>query len=100
MKTVNKAILKRINAINELLPIIQKLDETPVTYAGGTWPYYVELTAPIKVKNQFIYIQEAEQGYKYNFDNRYNVNNDGSLEQLKYDLTIIKRAFNKALKNQ
>ena len=100
MKTITKAIQRRIDSINELLPLVNNLDEIPETYAGGTWPYYIQLTGPIKTKNQFVYIQEEKGQYNYGFDKRYNVNDEYSLDQLKYDLSIIKRAFNKSLKNQ
>lgn len=98
MKKVSKSILNRIEKINSMLDRVNEVDEIPTTYAGGTWPYYVELSAPIEVKNQFVYIQENKSRYGYGFDKRYNVNNEGSLEILKYDLSQITRAFNKVLK--
>lgn len=95
---MKKSILNRINAINEMLPKVNQSDEIPSTYAGGTFPYYIELNAPIRVKNQFVYISEEKSQYGYGFDKRYNVNNEGSLEQLMYDLTQIKRAFTRTIK--
>ena len=101
-KSVSKSIMNRIMAINELLPTVLKSDEIPSTYAGGTWPYYVQLEAPIVVKNQFVYIKEdfVQHGYSYGFEKRYNVNDEWSLDQLKYDLRIIKIAFNSVVKNK
>lgn len=87
-------------AINEMLPTVLKSDEIPSTYAGGTFPYYVQLAAPIVVQNQFVYIKEDKVGgYSYSFEKRYNVNDEWSLDQLKYDLRIIKIAFNAVIKN-
>ena len=94
---MRKAILNRIIEINEMLPMVADSEEIPTTYAGGTFPYYIQLTAPIEVRNQFVYISEEKGMYAYNFDKRYNVNNEQSLDQLKYDLTQIKRAFKKVI---
>ena len=94
---MKKAILNRINEINEMLPLVANAEEIPMTYAGSTHPYYIQLTAPIKVRNQFVYIFEDKSQYGYDFDKRYNVNDYDSLEQLKYDLTQIKRAFKKII---
>jgi hypothetical protein len=100
-KSVSKSIMNRIVAINEMLPTVLKSDEIPSTYAGGTWPYYVQLEAPIVVQNQFVYIKENKVfGYSYGFEKRYNVNDEWSLDQLKYDLRIIKIAFNSVVKNK
>lgn len=94
---MKKAILNRINEINEMLPLVANAEEIPTTYAGSTFPYYIQLTAPIEVRNQFVYIFEDKSQYGYGFDKRYNVNDYNSLEQLKYDLTQIKRAFKKVI---
>ena len=99
-KTVSKAIMNRIIAINEMLPNVLNADEIPVSYGGGTWPYYIDITAPIVVSNQFVYIKEDKGQYSYGFEKRYNVNNDEQLDELKYHLSIIKRAFNKVIKNK
>ena len=97
-KSVSKSIMNRILAINEMLPTVLNADEIPVSYAGGTWPYYIELTAPIVVQNQFVYISENKGENSYDFKKRYNVNDEDSLDQLKYDLRVIKTAFNAAVK--
>ena len=94
---MRKAILNRINEINEMLPLVANAEEIPTTYAGSTFPCYIQLTAPIEVRNQFVYIFEDKSQYGYDFDKRYNVNDYDSLEQLKYDLTQIKRAFKKVI---
>ena len=99
-KTVSKAIMNRIIAINEMIPAVLNLDEVPTSYAGGTYPYYIDIKKPIVVSNQFVYIAEEKSSHSYGFEKKYNVNNEGQLEQLKYDLSIIKRAFNQAIKNK
>ena len=100
---MTKAIQNRIDAINDMLPVIKKSCDLATTMADSTHASYVILTKPIQVKNQFVYIHEDKTYYGYGFQKRYNVNKIdgfGSLDQLKYDLSIIKRAFNKLIKNQ
>jgi len=97
-KTVSKAIMNRIVAINEMLPSVLVSDEIPMTYGAGTFPYYVDIRVPIVVSNQFVYITEEKGNHSYGFEKRYNVNDEGQLDELKYSLTIIKRAFNQVVK--
>ena len=97
-KKVPKAIINKVIAINEMLPSVLMADEIPVSYAGGTFPSYIDIRVPIVVSNQFVYITEEKGSYSYGFEKRYNVNNEGQLDELKYDLSIIKRAFNKVIK--
>jgi len=101
---MKKAIQNRINAINEMLPIVEKHElstgHLATTMAGSTYESFVILTKPIEVKNQFVYIHEDKGYHAYGFDKRYNVNNEWQFDQLKYDLSIIKRAFNKLIKKQ
>ncbi len=99
MKSVSKSLLNRIAKINDMLPKVLDSEEIPHTYAGGTWPYDIDLTGPIEVKGKYVYIHEFASQGGYGFDKRYNVNNEGSLDQLKYDLTQITRAFKKVLTN-
>lgn len=106
-KFMKKAILNRINQINALIPEIKKLDETPCTYDGGTWPFYIDING-IDIKNQFVYIRENKSRrliaeYGYGFEKRYNVNKEegfGSLEELKWALSLILRTFKKEIKKQ
>ena len=100
---MKKAIQNRIDEINEMLPIVNDSSDIATTMADSTYESYVILTKQIEVKNQFVYIHEDKTYHGYGFEKRYNVNKeDGfdSLGQLKYDLSIIKRAFNKLIKNQ
>ena len=100
---MKKAIQNRIDEINEMLPIVNDSSDIATTMADSTYESYVILTKQIEVKNQFVYIHEDKTYHGYGFEKRYNVNKeDGfdSLGQLKYDLSIIKRAFKKLIKNQ
>jgi hypothetical protein len=101
-KFMKKAILNRITQINALLPEIKKLDETPCTYDGGTWPFYIDING-IDIKNQFVYIRENKSRNGYGFEKRYNVNKEegfGSLEELKWALSLILKTFKKEIKKQ
>ena len=98
-KTVSKAIMNKVLAINEMLPNVLNSDEIPTSYGAGTFPYYIDIRVPIVVSNQFVYIKEEKGMHSYGFEKRYNVNNEGQLDELKYHLSIIKRAFNQAIKN-
>ena len=97
-KTVSKAITNRIIAINEMLPSVLIADEIPTSYGGGTWPYYIDIRVPIEIKNQFVYIKDVKGWNSYGFEKRYNVNNECQLDELKYVLSVIKRAFNQVVK--
>lgn len=96
---ITKALQRRIDNINASLDQVNTYTEIPCTYAGGTFPYYIQLTAPIRVKNQFVYIQEEPGQYQYGFNKRYNTNDEWSLDELKYDLSQIYRTFNKLIKD-
>lgn len=96
--------MDRINLINSLIPQIDQLDELVHTYAGGTWPYIIDLKE-IRVKNQFVKIftkNEDRAGYLLGKNQRYNINSEEwgkDLAQLKNDLSIILKAYKKALNN-
>ena len=100
---MTKAIQNKIDAINDMLLMVNQSCDLATTMADSTHASYVILTKPIEVRNQFVYIHENKGFYAYGFEKRYNVNKIdgfGSVDQLKYDLSIIKRAFNKLIKNQ
>lgn len=102
-----KSLLKKIDLINSMIDQVNELNETPVTYAGGTWPYYVQIK-PIEVKNQFVTIRPADEVYlKYSYfetKERYNMNkksicgDEYCAKHLNYTLNIILKAFKKSLK--
>lgn len=105
IKKIPKAVLNRIDEINRLLPIVNNLDTIPLTYDGGTYPEYVILAKPIKVKNQFVYIVGEKGRNERKFEKRYNTNkrvdlweDTNGLASLKYELSVILRAFKRAIK--
>lgn len=103
-KKIPKNVIDRINLINSLIPQIDQLDELVYTYAGGTWPYIIDLKE-IRVKNQFVKFftkNEDRAGYLLDKNKRYNTNGTKwgeDLDQLKNDLSIILKAYKKALNN-
>ena len=102
-KTIKKMFLNKIAEINEMLPQIKNCDDAPMVYDNGTFPFYIELTKRIEVKNQFIYIFEKTQRYNYGFEKRYNVNKAeglGSREEIIWHLNLIKKTFKAHLKTQ
>ena len=106
-----KALLKKIEEINSMLPAVNDAADIPITYAGGTWPYYVQIK-PIEVKNQFVTIRpsdDASSSYcsRYTYfktKERFNMNkksimgDENCAEHLKYTLNIILKAFKKVTK--
>ena len=98
MKKVTKQLIKRVEDINALLEKVNQAEEIPYTYGGSTWPYYVQLDKPIKYNERFVWIYETENQHKYGFEKRYNANNPEQLQELKYHLTLIKRAFKQVIK--
>ena len=97
-RKINTALQRKINAINEMIPKINTLEELPISYDGGTFPSYIDILN-VKVKNQFVYI-ESKVGFNVmQFDKRYCVNNANQFDDLKYSLSLIIKAFKKSLKN-
>lgn len=102
-----KALLKKIDLINSMIDQVNNADEIPLTYAGGTWPYYVQIK-PIEVKNQFVTIRPLEDallGYNYfETKERYNMNkksicgDEYCAKHLNYTLNIILKSFKKVIK--
>ena len=104
IKKIPKAVLNRIDEINKLLPLVNDLDTIPLTYDGGTYPEYVILKKPIRVKNQYVYIVGGGRNER-KFEKRYNTNkrvdllwDTNGLASLKYELSVILRAYKRALK--
>ena len=103
-----KALLKKIEEINSMLPAVNDAGDIPLTYAGGTWPYYVQIK-PIEVKNQFVTIRPSlmpDFPIRYSYfetKERYNMNkkdvcDDYGSKHLNYTLNIILKAFKKVTK--
>jgi hypothetical protein len=101
MQKLPKQIENRIAEINAMLPKISNLENYVYTYAGGTWPYLINIE-PIQVNGLKVVIKSMDEkvNYKSNYITReaYKVSDVDSLENLKYDLSVILRAFKKAIK--
>jgi len=104
---MKKSTLNQINKAKALIEIANHYSkgmDTPTTYDGGTWPYYVDIE-DITIggnKNQYVYILEADKtSYSYGFEKRYNVNkvdcDINGLPALKHHLSVICKAYKKAL---
>ncbi|WP_296683946.1 hypothetical protein [Flavobacterium sp.] len=105
MKTLKKSTLKKIENINSLIVIVNNLENTPITYNGGTFPHYVKIK-PIKVQNQFVTIESDINEYSFiDKKERYNVNkksifgDEYCAKHLEHTLNVILKAFNKAINN-
>ena len=61
-------LVTRINEINQMLPEVDRLDSVPMSYAGGTFPFYIGLKEPIKIKNQYVYINTPKYDNFYRFE--------------------------------
>ncbi len=92
------AIERKINLINEMLPMIAELDTIPYTYNGGTFPYYVEIDS-ITINNQFVTIKGGTSRDTFIQKERYNVNkvslcgDENCRKDLERTLNVIIKAF-------
>lgn len=100
-----KSLLKKIDLINSMIDSVNDAADIPITYAGGTWPYYVQIK-PIEVKNQFVTIRPSDDASTYTYfetKERYNMNkkdvcDDYGTKHLNYTLNIIIKSFQKVIK--
>lgn len=104
MKKLPKSIETRINEINSMIPVINDLSDFAYTYAGGTWPYYVDIE-PITINGLKVTIKakDPKAGHNYIDKQTYKATDsdyfsDKGIIALKIDLGIILKAFKKALK--
>lgn len=101
MQKLPKAIENRINEINQLIPLIDQLENFVYTYAGGTWPYKIDIK-PIEVSKLKVVIKAKNpvnvNSNDFLVNEIYNAKDFYSIDALKYDLSVILRAFKKALK--
>lgn len=101
-----KKLIQKIEQINALIDAVNESENIPVTYAGGTWPYYVQIK-PIEVKNQFVTIRPSDDASTYTYfetKERYNMNkksicgDEFCAKHLNYTLNIILKSFKKVTK--
>jgi hypothetical protein len=94
MTTINKSLRTRIEEINSLLPAVENSRDILYGYFGGTYPHEINFTSPIEIKNnKYVYMNCST------FENRYNVNNEWQLDELKYNLSQVLKEINKLLKD-
>ena len=107
MKTIKlpKALAERINEVNDLIKIATDECIYVTTYAGGTWPYVIDLK-PISVNGKFVTIESVKPNqYDYIKKQRYCITKtdefaDNGLSELKYNVGIIRRALLSAIKQE
>jgi hypothetical protein len=95
-------ILENINLVNSMIKEVNEMDIQPFTYAGGTWPYLV-LIKPIKVKNQFVTIENdggtfIDKKERYNINKASDFNDNFCLGHLDFTVKLILKTFKKAYK--
>ena len=93
---IPKTVIERINEINTLIPIANLSDYIPTTYAGTTHAMYV-IIKEIKVKNQFVTIIGDDCTYNFIKKERFNINKEDGLKELKYTLSIILKSLKKVI---
>jgi len=97
---VPKAIDNKVKEINSLIKWAEDKDNIVGGYFGSTYYTYLSFKKPIRIVNQFVYI-EYHDGEKL-VKERYNFNKPTgylSLEELKWELSRILRAYRKAKKD-
>ena len=107
MKTIKlpKALAERINEVNDLIKIATEECLYVTTYAGGTFPYIVDLK-PISVNGKFVTIESANLNqYSYLAKERFCITKTDTfdangLADLKYNIAIIRRALQLAIKQE
>lgn len=99
-----KKLLTKIEQINAMIEAVNQSEEIPVTYAGGTWPYYV-LIEPITINGKFVTIRSAiAQNSFIDGKERFNLNkvstfgDENCAKHLNYTLNIILKSFKNVIK--
>jgi len=102
-KTVPASILKAVEKTQNLVEQANKLDVTGITYAGGTFPYYVEVDS-IHINGKFVTIYWNKQPLNYSSKpERFNTRrvsiggDENCAKHLTYTLSIINRALKQAI---
>jgi hypothetical protein len=99
-----KKLLTKIEQINAMIEAVNNAEEIPVTYAGGTWPYYV-MIEPITINGKFVTIRSAIKLNSFiDGKERYNLNkvstfgDQNCAKHLNYTLNIILKSFKNVTK--
>lgn len=99
-----KKLIEKIELINSLIPVVNSADTIPVTYAGGTYPYYVVIE-PIVINKQFVTIKAGIKNNSFiDGKERYNMNKISVFgdahcrKHLNYTLNTILKAFKNVTK--
>jgi hypothetical protein len=105
MKKLPKSIEIRIAEINAMIPKVNELENYAWTYAGGTWPYMVDIN-PIEIKGLKVIIKAKDQKAgrsNYITKDTFNAKKTGYFDEnglihLKESLSVILKSFKQALK--
>ena len=97
---VPRVVDNKVKEINDLIRWVQDKDNIVGGYFGSTYYSYLNFKKPITIRNQFVYIEYHDGGKlvkeRYNFNKETGFN---SLEELKWELSRILRAYRKAKKD-
>jgi hypothetical protein len=99
-----KKLIQKIEQINAMIEAVNESENIPVTYAGGTWPFYV-LIDPIQVNGKFVTIRSAinqnsfiEGKERYNLKKSSVFGDEFCAKHLNYTLNIILKSFKNVTK--
>jgi hypothetical protein len=93
------AIKRRVEELNDLIKWAEDKDNFVYSDMGSTWGSYLIFKKPVAIKNQFVYVEYDNGHDRKPVKERYNVNQESSLDELKYTLSQILRAYRKAKKD-
>lgn len=103
-QTIPNCIKIAVEKTNKLVEKANEMYLSPITYAGGTYPAYVEIEK-ITCRNQFVTIHWKDTLKNFGKGNeRFNTRkvtiggDDHCISHLRYTLAIINRAIKKACK--
>ena len=100
-KTVQPALKRRIDLANKYIDFAKKNDVRGWDYAGSTFPTVIIEYFPIFVNNQFVKVAYDEGGmFGQHFRERYNVNHESMISDLKFEINLIIRSIKKGAKDE
>lgn len=95
--TVSGALKKRIDTANKYINFAIEKGMSGYTDFGGTVESIIEFTKPIRVQNQYVYV-EYDMPYQSPEKTRYNLNKDFTEEELRSEINYLIRAVKKGAK--